>query len=125
MTGDLEVVWHVLVVDDEPDLRKLVQLTLEFDAQLEVVAVASSAAEAVDAAQRTSPDLIVLDYKLGGGETGLSIADRLRQAIPGVRLILFSANSDVIDLRDSVVDAVVAKTEIARLPEIAHRLLEA
>jgi CheY-like chemotaxis protein len=125
MTGDLEVVWHVLVVDDEPDLRKLVQLTLEFDAQLEVVAVASTAAEAVDAAERTSPDLIVLDHKLGGGETGLAIADRLRQAIPGVRLILFSANADVIDLRDSAVDAVVAKTEISRLPEIAHRLLEA
>jgi CheY-like chemotaxis protein len=125
MADDPEVVWHVLVVDDEPDLRKLVQLTLEFDAQLTVVAVASTAAEAIEEAQRTAPDLVVLDHKLGGGETGLDIADRLRQAIPGVRLVLFSANSDVIDLRDSAIDAVLAKTEIARLPEVVHRLLEA
>jgi two-component system NarL family response regulator len=125
VTSDSAAVWQVLVVDDEDDLRKLVRLTLEFDEQLVVVAVAGSAAEAVEAARRTSPDLIVLDHKLGGGETGLDIATTLRQANPGVRLILFSANSDVIDLRDSPIDAVLPKTEIARLPEIVHRLLEA
>lgn len=124
MSGDTESVWQVLVVDDEIDLRKLVKVALEFDEQLVVVGVAGSAAEAVEAAQRTSPDLIVLDNKLGGGETGLEIATQLRQAIPGVRLVLFSASADVIDLRDSAVDAVLDKTDIARLPELVHRLLD-
>jgi CheY-like chemotaxis protein len=116
--------WQVLVVEDEADLRKLVKVTLEFDEELVVVALAGSAVEAVEAAQRTSPDLIVLDNKLGGGETGLDIAARLREANPGVRLVLFSANSDIIDLRDSPVDAVLAKTDISRLPEVVHRLLD-
>jgi hypothetical protein len=39
-------------------------------------------------------------------------------------LVLFSANSDIIDLRDSPVDAVLAKTDISRLPEVVHRLLD-
>jgi CheY-like chemotaxis protein len=124
MSGDTEAVWQVLVVEDEIDLRKLVKVTLEFDDQLVVVAVAGSAAEAVEVAQRTSPHLIVLDNMLGGGETGLDIATRLRQAIPGVRLVLFSANADVIDLRESPVDAVLPKTDLARLPEVVHRLLD-
>ena len=123
MSGDTESVWQVLVVDDEIDIRKLVKVALEFDEQLVVVGVAGSAVEAVEAAQRTAPDLIVLDNKLGGGETGLDIAIQLRQALPDVRLVLFSAN-DVIDLRESQVDAVLPKTDIARLPEVVHRLLD-
>lgn len=122
-SGDRVRTWDVLVVDDEADLRQLVQLTLEFDTRLVVVAVAGTAAEAVDAATRLQPDLIILDHWLRGPLTGLDIAWQLRAAAPEARVILFSAADDVIDLRDDRVDAIVAKTDLTALPEVAHRVL--
>ena len=116
--------WQVLVVDDEADLRTLVRLTLEFDDHLAVVATASDAAEALVAAQETHPDLVILDYMLGGPVTGLQVADQLRTAHPGTRVIIFSAAQDVIDLRDGRIDAVVAKMDIGDLPSIVRRVLD-
>jgi DNA-binding response OmpR family regulator len=115
--------WEVLVVDDEDDLRHLVGLTIGFHDSMVVVATASSAAEATEAAGRVRPDLIVLDHWLGGEVTGRDLASQLRTALPGTRVILFSATEDVIDLRDPFVDAVVPKSELARLTEIALMVL--
>jgi DNA-binding response OmpR family regulator len=124
MAGDAARKWDVLVVDDEADLRQLVRLTLEFDESLVVVASASTAAEAIEAAGRVRPDLIILDHWLRGPLTGFDIVGHLRAAAPSARVILFSANDDVIDLRDGTIDAIVAKTDLSHLPEIALRILE-
>jgi DNA-binding NarL/FixJ family response regulator len=121
--GGEEPVWHVLVVDDEPDLRELVTLTLEFDEHLLVVATASSAGEAMVLAGETQPDLVVLDHMLGGPVTGLQVADQLRAAFPSTRVILFSAADVVIDLREHRVDAVLSKMDIDALPDTARRVL--
>ena len=120
----LDHVWSVLVADDEADLRRLVTMTLEFDEQLKVVASASSGAEAIEMAAATRPDLAILDQMLGGPVTGLDVAARLREAQPGVRVILFSAADHVIDLRDGRIDALVSKADINDLAEIAHRVLD-
>jgi DNA-binding NarL/FixJ family response regulator len=117
------VAWDVLVVDDEADLRELLQMTLGFDEDLCVVATASSADEAMAVADRVHPDLVILDHWLGGPVTGRDLASKLRYVMPDVRVILFSATEHVIDLRDPFVDAVVPKTELTRLPEIALRVL--
>jgi len=115
--------WSVLVVDDEADLRTLVQLTLEFDDDLMVVATAGGAAEAVTLAAEVDPDLVVLDQMLGGPVTGLEVAGQLRALHPRTRVIMFSAADDAVDLRDERIDAVVPKMEIGELPAIVRRLL--
>jgi DNA-binding NarL/FixJ family response regulator len=117
--------WSVLIVDDEPDLRALVRLTLQFEDGLEVVGMASDADEAVACVESTSPDLVVLDHLLGGPVTGLQVADLVRSLRPGTRVILFSAADAVIDLRDGRVDAVVSKMDLVTLPEVARRVLAA
>ena len=124
MAGGVDRKWDVLVVDDEADLRHLVRLTLEFDDSLVVVASASTADEAIEAAGRMHPDLIILDHWLRGPLTGRDIACRLRAVAPGARVILFSAVDDVIDLRDGSIDAIVLKTDLSQLPEIALRILQ-
>jgi DNA-binding NarL/FixJ family response regulator len=116
-------VWSVVVVDDEEDLRRLVQLTLQFDDELRVVAVACDADEALALVRETAPDLVVLDHLLGGPVTGLQVAGRLRADLPGTRVILFSAGDAVIDVRDSSVDAVVSKMDLGTLPDVARRVL--
>jgi CheY-like chemotaxis protein len=50
---------YVLVVDDEPDIRTLVQEILEDEGY--EVAVAENAASAREARRRRRPDLVLLD----------------------------------------------------------------
>ena len=116
--------WRVLVADDEDDLRRLMTMTLEFDEQLEVVASARSGAEAIELAHANELDLAVLDQMLGGPVSGLDVAAALRASHPGVRVILFSAADHALDVGDERIDALVAKTEIGDLAEIARRVLD-
>ncbi|MEM7497380.1 MAG: response regulator [Pseudomonadota bacterium] len=83
----------ILVVDDDPEIRRLVGEFLSREG-LDVVEAAD--AEGMDAilAQR-SPDLIVLDLMMPG-EDGLSICRRLRAA-GGPAILMLTAKSDEID----------------------------
>ena len=66
----------ILLVEDEPDTRELVRLTLELDGH-EVVE-AASAEEGILRARATRPDLILMDLSLGGQFDGLEATKRLR-----------------------------------------------
>lgn len=66
----------ILLVEDEPDTRELVRLTLELDGH-EVVE-AGTAEEGIARARSTRPDLILMDLSLGGQFDGLEATKRLR-----------------------------------------------
>lgn len=53
----------VLLVDDEPDIRRVGEMSLELLGGFEVV-VAGSGAEAVEVAARERPDVILLDVMM-------------------------------------------------------------
>jgi len=70
---------RILVVDDDPDLRRLVEVTLSFEKTYEV-SQASSCKEAVEALERQAPDLVILDLNLGEAEDdGFSVCSRARE----------------------------------------------
>ena len=54
--------WRILVVDDDPDLRELMTLTLSSD-EIEVEC-AENGLEALECLERHRPDLILLDMKM-------------------------------------------------------------
>jgi CheY-like chemotaxis protein len=68
---------RILLVEDEPDTRELVRLTLElygYD-----VVDASTAEDGMARARRSPPDLILMDLSLCGGQMdGLEATRRLR-----------------------------------------------
>jgi CheY-like chemotaxis protein len=66
----------ILLVEDDPDTRELVRLTLELDGH-EVVE-AASAEEGVLQAQEHDPALVLMDLSLGGKFDGLEATRRLR-----------------------------------------------
>jgi DNA-binding response OmpR family regulator len=69
----------VLVVDDDADLRRGLQIRLHaagYD-----VALAADAVGAVSAAQRERPDAIILDIGLPGGD-GFRVIERLKSLLP-------------------------------------------
>jgi len=82
---------QVLVVDDEPDLRDLVSDVL---GDLDVsVSTAGSGAEAIIAAKRFTPDLLITDMRLGDC-TGLEVIDDVRRLFGEVPALVITGYGD-------------------------------
>jgi PAS domain S-box-containing protein len=77
---------RVLIVDDERAVAEATSLLLELEGF--EVSIASSESEALERALARAPDLIVSDYQLRGGETGVrvvnSVRDRMRELLPAI-----------------------------------------
>jgi two-component system phosphate regulon response regulator PhoB len=88
---------RILVVDDQPDLRLLIRLTLR---QLGEVVQAESAEQALAVIAAARPELVVLDVWLGHGQSGIDLCRSLRAdpATGGLRIILLSANGQQSDI---------------------------
>lgn len=80
---------RVLVVDDEPDIRVLLQMTLGLDG-FEVVGEATNGREAVALAADLQPDVIVLDLMMPvmGGMEALPL---LLESSPRSHVVVLSA----------------------------------
>lgn len=89
---------RILVVDDEAELVKAVQIRLQ-EADYEVL-VAGDGREGFDVARREKPDLIILDLMLPGMDgyevCGLLKADTRYSKIP---IIMFTAKAQEEDMR--------------------------
>jgi DNA-binding NarL/FixJ family response regulator len=81
---------RVLLVDDAADLRVLLKLVLELDAEFVVVAEAANGEEAVRLSQEHQPDLIVLDVAMPVMD-GLDALQQLRQVSPSTKVVMYSA----------------------------------
>ncbi|WP_245633902.1 response regulator [Amycolatopsis jejuensis] len=81
---------RVLVVDDHPVVRDGVTAQLGAARSLRVVGYAGSAADTLPAARELRPDVVLLDLRLGGTLAPEIIPDLLR-ALPGVKVVLFTA----------------------------------
>src|SRR3712207_7031320 len=73
---------RVLVVEDEGVLSGYIEDVLE-RAPFEVVGVAATGAEALEMAERTRPDLALVDLALGGGMDGAEAGRLLRERFGG------------------------------------------
>ena len=81
----------ILVVDDEPQIRKLLQTGLGgYGYQ---VITAASGQEALVAAAQRAPNVVVLDIALGGEPDGLEVCRRLREWSQ-VPVIMLSVQAD-------------------------------
>jgi two-component system response regulator MtrA len=85
-----------LVVDDDPDVRKLVQLTLQHAGMRTLEACDGEAADAVLAEFR--PDVIVLDVMMPS-ESGIKLCQRLRESeMADIPVILLTARAQDDDV---------------------------
>lgn len=84
---------HILVVDDEPDLRDMIEEYLVQQGFSVTTAENGTAMRRVVAAQAV--DLVVLDIRMPG-EDGLSLARFLRERYP-VGIVMLTAAGEVVD----------------------------
>lgn len=81
---------RILIVDDSPVFRKLLRKALEIEAGWQVCGEAVNGKEGIELAQRTLPDLIVLDLSMPV-MNGLEAARVLGQQMPQVPVIMFTS----------------------------------
>ena len=88
---------RILVVDDHTLFRRGLTALLARDDHLQVVGDAADAGEALRRAQELQPDLILLDNHLPG-VNGVDVLPALRDAVPGVRILMLTVSEDEQDL---------------------------
>ncbi|GAA4508701.1 MULTISPECIES: response regulator [Nonomuraea] len=82
----------VLIGDDQPLIREVLTEVLTAEPDLDVVAVAADAREAVRLAVRHLPAVAILDVRMPGG--GAWAAREIRRLSPATRVMAFSAYGD-------------------------------
>ena len=91
--------WKVLVVDDDPDIRRIAALSLERIGKFRV-AVAASGEQAVEEVRREMPDLVLLDVSMPGTDGPTTL--QLLRALPGAErlpVIFFTATSNEAEVQ--------------------------
>lgn len=97
LAGDTDS-YSVMLVDDHPLLRKGLRQLLAFEDQLQIVAEASSGAEAIVLANELEPDLIILDLNMQGMD-GHQTLKKMRDDGVTSRIVMLTvsdSNEDVI-----------------------------
>jgi DNA-binding NarL/FixJ family response regulator len=102
---------RILIVDDLPQMRKLMRAYLEEETDTHVCGEAIDGFDAINKAQELKPDLIILDASMPR-MTGIEAAPKLKKLLPETPIILFTFHEGMMrgfDARQIGVDAVVTK----------------
>lgn len=111
--------FHILVVDDEPQIRRTLRATLV--PQGYAVAEAASGEEAVAALGKAPPDLVLLDLNMPG-MGGLAACRALREACDAaiIALTVRDSERDKVEMLDAGADDYVIKP--FSTPELLARI---
>ncbi|MBI4306736.1 MAG: response regulator transcription factor [Chloroflexi bacterium] len=87
-------VTRVLIVEDEPLFRDLLQTTLSGYTHIEVVAAVDNGLDAIRIAEEKTPDVVLMDIELGSEPNGLKAAHLIKAADPRVGIVILSMHRD-------------------------------
>ncbi len=132
---------RILLADDHTVVRKGIRMILSAQPDLEVVAEAKNGHEAVAEAERTLPDVVIMDVNMEG-LNGIEGARRIGDVSPRTRVLALSMHRDAVYVRemlragakgylvkdaddDALLDAVraVARGEAYLSPSVADAVL--
>ena len=116
---------RVLVIDDEPDIRELLELTL-LRMGLET-ATAGTVKEGLLEIQRFKPDLCLTDMKLPDG-TGFDIVRYIQREVPHIPVAVITAfgsmEAAVEALKAGAYDFVSKPVDLTKLRDLVHTALK-
>jgi two-component system response regulator DevR len=93
MTRMSEVPLRVMLVDDHEVVRAGIRAMLQSTDDIIVTAEAGSVREAIDEADRSRPDLVVMDVRLADG-SGIEATREILAEHPGTRVIMLTSFAD-------------------------------
>jgi two-component system, NarL family, response regulator LiaR len=81
---------RVLIVDDHSVVRRGLCAILESEPDIELVGEAADGAEAVEKAQRLSPDVVLMDLVMPGVD-GITAIRQIRDSCPNTRILVLTS----------------------------------
>jgi pilus assembly protein CpaE len=85
--------FRVLIVDDIAETRENIRKLLQFEADIDVVAVARTGREAIQLSQEVSPDVVLMDINMPDMD-GIAATEIIRQKTPAVQVVVLSVQGD-------------------------------
>jgi len=85
--GEVAIVVHILLVDDNPSVRHYLRAVLEQQETWRVCGEARNGAEALQKVIDAPPDLILLDYQMPG-VNGVDVARQISSLYPGIPILM-------------------------------------
>jgi len=92
---------RVLVVDDHAVVRAGLRLLLDGQDDIETVAEAGDAREALFEARSTKPDVVLMDVMLGTGKSGIDATPEMLHEAPNSKILILSMQDDPRYVREA------------------------
>ncbi len=102
---------RLLLVDDQPAVRRGLKMRFALEPDLEVVGEAGDTAEAISLARALRPDVVLMDVEMPG-VSGIAAIETLRTVTPRSAVVLFTLYDDAAmraRAREAGAAALVAK----------------
>jgi CheY-like chemotaxis protein len=116
---------RVLLVDDSPAFRGLLQWYLGTLPELEIIAEATDGEQAIAEVARLQPDLVLMDVRMPKMD-GLEATRRIRAGLQSPQILLLTNHATAIPaglVAEAGADALLDKAELAdRLPAAIARM---
>lgn len=115
---------RVVLVEDDPTVRGVLEILLATEPDLELVGSAETAEAGIELVRELAPDLLLLDNQLAGPLTGVAAAPAFKAAFPGVVVLLCTA-LDLAEVAASApdIDGYLRKDRLAEVADVARDLL--
>jgi DNA-binding NarL/FixJ family response regulator len=99
-TGPGELI-RVIVADDHALFRRGLEMVLESEPDIEVVAEANDGDEVVELAVEHMPDLVLMDVRMPG-RSGIDAAKAIKDAVPHTKILMLTISDEEEDLYDAI-----------------------
>jgi DNA-binding NarL/FixJ family response regulator len=96
---------RVVVADDHALFRRGLEMVLESEDDIDVVAEASNGKEALDLAVEHVPDLVLMDVRMpssGGIDSGIEATQAIKDAVPNTKILMLTISDEEEDLYDAI-----------------------
>lgn len=89
---------RILVVDDDPGIRRLLQIYLNREANLKVCATAENTSQALSVLEEQTIDLAIVGFSLNG-MSSLEVSERINLRWSEIPVLIFSSYNEAIHVR--------------------------